>query len=61
MQQHNIDTAALQRFNPTGSEGPIRDAMATKVRSAAESHCRKFYIMYDLTSWTNIQSEIKTD
>jgi hypothetical protein len=61
MQQNNIDTAALQRFNPTGSEGPIRDAMATKVRSAAESHGRKFYIMYDVTSWTNMQSEIKTD
>jgi hypothetical protein len=61
MQQHNIDTAALQRFNPTGSEGPIRDAMATKVRGAAESHGRKFYIMYDVTGWTNMQSEIKTD
>ncbi|MFB7493585.1 xylosidase [Streptomyces sp. NPDC056161] len=61
MQQNGIDTAALQRFNPTGSEGPIRDAMATKVRSAAEAHGRKFYIMYDVTSWTNMQSEIKTD
>ena len=61
MQQNNIDTAALQRFNPTGGEGPTRDAMATKVRSAAESHSRKFYIMYDVTGWTNMQSEIKTD
>jgi hypothetical protein len=61
MQQNNIDTAALQRFNPTGSEGPIRDAMATKVRAAAESHGRKFYVMYDVTSWTNMQSEIKAD
>jgi hypothetical protein len=61
MQQNNIDTAALQRFNPTGSEGPTRDAMATKVRSAAESYGRKFYIMYDVSGWTNMQSEIKTD
>jgi hypothetical protein len=61
MQQNNIDTAALQRFNPTGGEGPTRDAMATKVRSAAESHGRKFYIMYDVSGWTNMQSEIKTD
>ncbi|MFJ1584034.1 xylosidase [Streptomyces sp. NPDC088197] len=61
MQQNNIDTAALQRFNPVGGEGPTRDAMATKVRSAAESHGRKFYIMYDVTDWTNMQSEIKTD
>src|SRR5690349_20422382 len=26
MQQYGCDTAALQRFNPTGGEGPIRDA-----------------------------------
>lgn len=61
MQQNNIDTAALQRFNPTGGEGPTRDAMATKVRSAAESYGRKFYVMYDVSNWTNMQSEIKTD
>jgi chitodextrinase len=61
MQQNGIDTAALQRFNPVGGEGPTRDAMATKVRSAAESHGRKFYIMYDVSGWTNMQSEIKTD
>ena len=61
MQQNNIDTAALQRFNPTGGEGPTRDAMATKARSAAESYGRKLYIMYDVSNWTNMQSEIKTD
>ncbi|MFJ2828031.1 xylosidase [Streptomyces sp. NPDC087263] len=61
MQQNGIDTAALQRFNPNGAEGPTRDAMATKVRSAAEAYGRKFYIMYDVTGWTNMQSEIKTD
>ncbi|MFD4605715.1 discoidin domain-containing protein [Streptomyces sp. NPDC058464] len=61
MQQNGIDTAALQRFNPTGGEGPTRDAMATRVRSAAEAYGRKFYIMYDVSNWTNMQSEIKTD
>jgi hypothetical protein len=61
MQQNNLDTAALQRFNPTGGEGPTRDAMAAKVRSAAESHGRKFYVMYDVTGWTAMQSEIKSD
>ena len=61
MQQNGIDTAALQRFNPNGGEGPTRDAMAAKVRTAAESYGRKFYIMYDVTGWTNMQSEIKTD
>ncbi|CAG7645789.1 DUF7910 domain-containing protein [Actinacidiphila bryophytorum] len=61
MQQNNIDTAALQRFNPTGGEGPTRDAMTAKVRTAAEAHGRKFYIMYDVTDWTTMQSDIKTD
>jgi hypothetical protein len=61
MQQNGCDTAALQRFNPNTAEGPTRDAMATKVRMAAETYGRKFYIMYDATGWTNVQTEIKTD
>ncbi len=61
MQQNGCDTAALQRFNPTGGEGPTRDAMAAKVRSAAEATGRKFYIMYDVSGWTNMQAEIKAD
>jgi TAT (twin-arginine translocation) pathway-exported protein len=61
MQQNGCDTAALQRFNPNGGEGATRDAMAVKVRSAAEAFGRKFYIMYDVSGWTNMQSEIKTD
>ena len=61
MQQYGIDTAALQRFNPNTSEGPTRDAMAQRVRTASETYGRKFYVMYDVTGWTNMQSEIKTD
>jgi hypothetical protein len=61
MQQNGCDTAALQRFNPNSSEGPTRDAMAAKVRSAAEAYGRKFYVMYDVTGWTTMQPEIKTD
>jgi hypothetical protein len=61
MQQNSIDTAALQRFNPNTGEGPTRDAMATKVRTAAETYGRKFYIMYDVTGWAAMQTEIKTD
>lgn len=61
MRENNIDTAALQRFNPTGSEGPTRDGMAQKVRQAAEGSGRKFYIMYDVTGWASMQSEIKQD
>ena len=61
MQSYGIDTAALQRFNPFGDEGPTRDAMAAKVRAAAEATGRKFYIMYDVTDWTSMQTQIKTD
>ncbi|GAB2805490.1 discoidin domain-containing protein [Actinoallomurus bryophytorum] len=61
MRDNGCDTAALQRFNPTGGEGPTRDAMAAKVRGAAESTGRKFYIMYDVSGWANMQPEIKSD
>jgi hypothetical protein len=61
MQQYGQDTAALQRFNPTGGEGPTRDAITAKVRSAAERYGRKFYIMYDVTGWSSMQQEIKND
>lgn len=61
MRQYGCDTAALQRFNPTGGEGPIRDAVTAMVRSAAERYDRRFYIMYDVTNWTNMRSEIKAD
>lgn len=61
MQTYGIDTAALQRFNPTGDEGPTRDAMAVKVRAAAEAHGRKFYIMYDVSGWSSMQQQIKDD
>jgi hypothetical protein len=61
MQQNGCDTAALQRFNPNSSEGATRDAMAARVRSAAEATGRRFYIMYDVSGWTNMQPEIKAD
>uniref|UniRef100_A0A914EHQ7 Uncharacterized protein n=1 Tax=Acrobeloides nanus TaxID=290746 RepID=A0A914EHQ7_9BILA len=61
MQLFNIDGAALQRFNPTGSEGPSCDAMASRVRTAAETYGRKFYIMYHISGWYSMQTEIKTD
>jgi hypothetical protein len=61
MQQNGIDVAALQRFNPNGIEGPVRDAITAKVKVAAEKHGRKFYIMYDVSGWTNMQSELKSD
>lgn len=61
MQQNGIDAAALQRFNPNGQEGPVRDAITAKVRTAAQTYGRKFYIMYDVSGWQNMQQEIKAD
>ena len=61
MQQNGCDTAALQRFNPTGGEGPTRDAVTAKVRTAAEAYGRKFYIMYDVSGWTTMQADITAD
>lgn len=61
MEQNGLDVAALQRFNPNGIEGPIRDAVTARVKTAAEKHGRKFYIMYDVTGWTNMQTEVKSD
>lgn len=61
MQQYGVDCAALQRFNPTGGEGPIRDAVTAKVKTAAEKYGIKFYIMYDVSGWTNMQTEMKND
>ena len=61
MQQNGIDGAALQRFDPNSAEGPIRNGVTAKVKTAAESTGRKFYIMYDVTGWTNMETEIKTD
>jgi hypothetical protein len=61
MQQNGIDCAALQRFDPVGGEGPIRDAITAKVRVAAETHNVKFYIMYDVSGWTNMATEMPND
>jgi hypothetical protein len=61
MQENGLDTAALQRFNPTGGEGPTRDAVTAKVRNSAETYGRKFYVMYDVSGWTDMQQQIKDD
>ncbi|MBS2554694.1 lectin [Catenulispora sp. NL8] len=61
MQQNGCDTAALQRFDPNGSEGPTRNAVTAKVNTAAQQYGRKFYIMYDASGWTNMKSEMPAD
>jgi len=61
MMESGIDTAALQRFNPTGAEGPSRDLVTEHVRDAAETHGRKFYVMYDTGGWNNMRTEMTGD
>jgi F5/8 type C domain/Fibronectin type III domain len=61
MQQNGCDTAALQRFDPNGSEGPTRNAVTALVNTAAQTYGRKYYIMYDATGWTNMQTEMPAD
>ncbi|GAB6930347.1 hypothetical protein JCM10914A_43300 [Paenibacillus sp. JCM 10914] len=63
MQAYNIDGAALQRFGAEDNNTPNgwktnRDSVAVKVKNAAESYNRKFYVMYDITgmnpsNWVN--------
>jgi len=65
MQQNGIDCVALQRFGSALTSDPrdkgFRDSMANRIQTAAINYGRKFYIMYDITGWTNFQTEIKSD
>jgi hypothetical protein len=64
MQQYDIDCAALQRFCNEVTPGSLikqfRDGMAQRVKNAAQTYSRKFYIMYDASGWGNLQA-IKDD
>lgn len=51
MQQNGIDTVALQRFG-----GGNTDSVAPKVRTAAETYGRKFYLMYDFNGFRTPQA-----
>ncbi|ETA71052.1 lectin [Actinospica robiniae] len=61
MAANGCDTAALQRFDPNGSEGPTRNAVTARVNTAAQANGRKFYIMYDASGWTNMATEMPAD
>jgi hypothetical protein len=61
MQQNGCDTAALQRFDPNTAEGPTRNAITALVNTAAQAYDRKFYVMYDATGWTNMETEMPAD
>ncbi|WP_205853576.1 CBM35 domain-containing protein [Polaribacter filamentus] len=64
MKEYGIDCIALQRFGSalgSSKKKAHKDGIATKIKNAAETYGRKFYMMYDISDWTNFQSEIKTD
>ncbi len=64
MKTYGIDGSAVQRFGSElgdSSAKARRDNFANRVRRASESHGRKFYIMYDVSRWSNFQSQIKSD
>ena len=63
MAENGIDTAALQRFDPVGGEGPVRNAVSTRVMNSAQTYGVKFYIMYDCSSWPSnpFVSDIESD
>jgi hypothetical protein len=60
MQENEIDTAALQRFSPFGGEGPTRNGMTLKVRSAAEN-TNGSSTSYDISGWDSFATQLKTD
>ncbi len=64
MQTYGIDGAAVQRFGSELSDTSVkamRDGISTAVKKGAEAYGRKFYIMYDISGWTNFQQDIKSD
>ncbi|RBQ07816.1 glycoside hydrolase family 71/99-like protein [Pedobacter miscanthi] len=64
MQQYGIDCAALQRFGNEIAPGEVlkaqRDGVALRLKNAAETYGRKFYINYDLSGTTDLAA-IKAD
>jgi len=64
MQTYGIDTIAVQRFGSGVNDPTVKaqmDGIVNKVRNASQTFGRKFYVMYDISGWTNFQTEIKTD
>ena len=51
MEAHHLDGVFLQRFanELSGAAGKARDAVAARVKAAAEAHGRVFTIMYDIS------------
>lgn len=65
MKEYNIDCAAVQRFGNHMANDPrdknFKNTLLINERKAAETHSVKFFVMYDISGWTNFETEIKTD
>jgi len=65
MQDYEIDCAAIQRFGLAFSTDAralnFYNGVMAKCKTQAEAFGRKFYVMYDISGWTNFQTEIKAD
>ncbi|HEY4288510.1 MAG TPA: glycoside hydrolase family 71/99-like protein [Puia sp.] len=64
MQQYGVDCAALQRFGAHFDDPRAKkssDSAIARARRAAEAYGRKFYVMYDISGWTNFQTQLKSD
>jgi hypothetical protein len=61
MQENEIDTAALQRFSPFGGEGPTRNGMTLKVRSAAENTIASSTSCTTSAAGNSFATQLKTD
>ncbi|SEM76241.1 hypothetical protein SAMN05216436_107110 [bacterium A37T11] len=64
MKENGIDCAALQRFGAEFGDYVFknhRDSILSKVKTAAEHAGVKFYVMYDMSGWTDFQTALKDD
>ncbi|MXV15476.1 glycoside hydrolase family 71/99-like protein [Hufsiella ginkgonis] len=61
MQQNGIDCIALQRFGSAIVAGSVKkaqfDGIATRMKNAAQTYGRKFYIMYDCSATDPIDAD----
>ncbi|KAH8552554.1 hypothetical protein BGW37DRAFT_550794 [Umbelopsis sp. PMI_123] len=64
MKKYGIDVAAVQRFGTNVINPNTKDhvnGVAQKAQAAAEKHGVKFYIMWDISGWTNFTTDLPTD
>ncbi|KAH8552258.1 hypothetical protein BGW37DRAFT_519791 [Umbelopsis sp. PMI_123] len=64
MKEYGIDTAAFQRFGTNLSPANKAERMngvLQNVRRSAEKYDQKFYVMWDISGWSNFTTELPAD